>query len=246
MLFNVVTLFPEMFSTMGYGIIGRARDKGDIKFKFWNPRDYTKDSYHKVDDAPYGGGPGMVMMVGPLREAIQAAKRDSAKKSKIIYLTPQGRLLDQALVKDIASWDSDLILVAGRYEGIDERLLELEPGTEISIGDYVLSGGELAAMVTIDAVVRQIPGIVGDFDSVDQDSFSAGIFDYPQYTRPEVMDGYRVPEILLSGNHAKISQWRKKKALGKTWLKRPELLEKIELTVADRMLLNEFIKETKP
>ena len=193
MQFNIVTLFPEMFDAMDYGIIGRAKEKENIKLNFWNPRDYTEDNYSKVDDAPYGGGPGMVMMVKPLQAAIQEAKQANDKTKQIVYLTPQGKLLDQELVKKFASQDKELILVAGRYEGIDERLLQLEPGIEVSIGDYVLSGGELAAMVVIDAVTRQIPGIVGDNDSVRQDSFFEGILDYPHYTRPEVVDSYGVP-----------------------------------------------------
>lgn len=245
MQFDIVTLFPEMFDAMDYGVVGRAKGQGDIKLNYWNPRDYTKDNYHKVDDASYGGGPGMVMLVQPLREAIKKARQASKKESLLVYLTPQGNLLNQKMVKEFVNQDKNLILVSGRYEGIDERLMELEPGVEVSIGDYVLSGGELAAMVVIDAITRNIPGIVGDVGSVEQDSFYSGILDYPHYTRPEVIDGCGVPKVLLSGDHAKINRWRRRESLGRTWLRRPELLEKIELTADDRMLLNEFIKDIK-
>ena len=243
MKFNIITLFPEMFTAIDYGIIGRAKENELISLKFWNPRDYTEDNYHKVDDSPYGGGPGMVMLVKPLQAAIQAARQANSDPDLVVYLTPQGKLLNQELVIELAS-QKNLILVAGRYEGIDERLTKIEPGIEISIGDYVLSGGELAGMVVIDAVARQLPGVVGDADSVKQDSFSSftGLLDYPHYTRPEVIDGHVVPKVLLGGNHAEITCWRRKEALGRTWLRRPDLLEKIELTAADRMLLNEFIE----
>jgi len=244
MRFDIVTLFPEMFSAINYGVIGRAKEHKLIELNFWNPRDYTKDNYRKVDDSPYGGGPGMVMMVEPLREAIQAARKENSSPVKVIYLTPQGKLLTHSLVNELATHKS-LMLISGRYEGIDERLMEIEPGIEVSIGDYVLSGGELAAMVIVDAVTRQLAGVVGDVDSVTQDSFVNGLLDYPHYTRPEDVAGYKVPEVLLSGNHASIERFRRKNALGYTWLKRPELLAKIELTVDDRMLLNEFIEETE-
>jgi tRNA (guanine37-N1)-methyltransferase len=242
MQFNIITLFPEMFAAMDYGIIGRAKDKGIINLTCWNPRDYTEDNYRKVDDSPYGGGPGQVMLVKPLKEAIQAARCSNQEFSQVIYLTPQGKLLNHNLVKELTG-QKNLILVSGRYEGIDERLMEIELGIEISIGDYVLSGGELAAMVLIDAVTRQLPGVVGDADSVGQDSFFAGLLDYPHYTRPEVIDNLKVPEVLIGGNHAEITRFRRKAALGRTWQRRPELLTKIELTAIDRMLLNEFIEE---
>ncbi len=243
MRFNIITLFPEMFTAMNYGVIGRAKENGVIDVKCWNPRDYTEDNYRKVDDSPYGGGPGMVMLVKPLRAAITAARRSSAEFTPIVYLTPQGNLLNQKLVKELVLQKS-LILVSGRYEGIDERLMSIEPGIEVSIGDYVLSGGELPAMVLIDAVTRQFPGVLGDAGSASQDSFATGLLDCPHYTRPEVIENLAVPGVLLGGNHAEISRFRKKMALGRTWLRRPELLEKIELTAMDRMLLNEFIKET--
>ena len=242
MKFNVITLFPDMFAVMDYGVIGRAKDNGLINLKCWNPRDYTEDSYHKVDDSPYGGGPGMVMLVKPLQATIEAARRSNEGAAHVIYLTPQGRLLNQGLVRDLMQ-QKNLILVCGRYEGIDERLMSIEPGIEISIGDYVVSGGELPSMVLIDAVTRQLPGVLGDAGSVEQDSFSAGLFDYPHYTRPEVVENLAVPDVLLGGNHAEISRFRRKMALGRTWLRRPELLVKIELTATDRMLLNEFIEE---
>ncbi|MDR1057789.1 MAG: tRNA (guanosine(37)-N1)-methyltransferase TrmD [Coxiellaceae bacterium] len=240
MRFDIITLFPEMFSAIDYGVIGRAKGRKLIDLKFWNPRDYAENDYRKVDDSSYGGGPGMVMMVKPLQAAIQAAHKDNNESTTVIYLTPQGKLLKHNLVMELVT-KPVLILVSGRYEGIDERLMEIESGIEVSIGDYVLSGGELAAMVIIDAVARQLPGVIGDGGSVMQDSFSQGLLDYPHYTRPGVVDGYKVPEVLLSGDHAAVERFRRKEALGKTWLKRPELLTKIELTAVDRMLLNEFI-----
>lgn len=242
MQFDIVTLFPEMFAAIDYGVIGRAKENKLIGLKCWNPRDYTEDKYHKVDDSSYGGGPGMVMMVEPLQAAIQAARKVGNESAQVVYLTPQGKLLNHKLVMKLAA-QKHLILVSGRYEGIDERLMAIEPGMEVSIGDYVLSGGELAAMVVIDAVTRQLPGVVGDADSVAKDSFTEGLLDYPHYTRPENVAGLKVPEVLLGGNHAEIERFRRKQALGHTWQKRPELLTKIELTAADRMLLNEFIEE---
>jgi tRNA (guanine37-N1)-methyltransferase len=242
MQFDIVTLFPEMFAAIDYGVIGRAKENKLIDLKCWNPRDYTEDKYHKVDDTSYGGGPGMVMMVEPLQAAIKAARRGNNDSSQVVYLTPQGKLLNHKLVMKLAS-QKHLILVSGRYEGIDERLMEIEPGIEVSIGDYVLTGGELPAMVVIDAVTRQLPGVVGDADSVANDSFTEGLLDYPHYTRPESVAGIKVPEVLLGGNHAEIERFRRKQALGSTWQKRSELLTKIELTAADRMLLNEFIEE---
>lgn len=234
-----------MFTAMDAGVVGRAKEKGLIDLNLWNPRDYTEDNYRKVDDAPFGGGPGMIMMVEPLQKAIQAACK-GIKRPKVVYLTPSGKLLNHRLAKELADNKEDLILVSGRYEGIDERLVAMEPGTEVSIGDYVLSGGELASMVLIDAVSRQIPGVLGDEASAKNDSFYEGLLDHPHYTRPEALGGHQVPGALLSGNHAEISRWRRKEALGRTWLKRPELLGKIELTSEDRMLLNEFIEDLTP
>ena len=231
-----------MFTALDCGITGRAKENGLITLECWNPRDYTKDSYHKVDDSPYGGGPGMVMLFEPLQLAIQAARQADIEPASVVYLTPQGKLLDQDLVTTLAT-KKRLILLAGRYEGIDERLIELGViDMEVSIGDYVLSGGELAAMVVVDAITRQLPEALGDADSAKQDSFASGLLDYPHYTRPEFIDEHGVPKVLLSGDHAMIVRWRRKQALGRTWFRRPELLEKIELTAADSMLLNEFIK----
>lgn len=244
MRFDIITLFPQMFTALDYGITSRAKENGLITLDFWNPRDYTKDNYHKVDDSPYGGGPGMVMLFEPLQLAIQAARKAGSEPASVVYLTPQGKLLDQNLITNFAA-QKRLILLAGRYEGIDERLVEHEVDMEVSIGDYVLSGGELAAMVIIDVITRQLPEALGDADSAKQDSFVDGLLDYPHYTRPEFIDGHNVPKILLSGDHTTIARWRRKQALGRTWTRRPELLTKIELTAADSMLLNEFIKETK-
>ncbi len=242
MHFDIVTLFPEMFIALDSGITGRAREKGLIALDFWNPRDYTKNSYHKVDDSPYGGGPGMLMLFEPLQLAIQAARKADGESPLVVYLTPQGELLNQNLITKLAG-QKRLILLAGRYEGIDERLIESEVDVEVSIGDYVLSGGELAAMVVVDAITRQLPGALGDADSSKQDSFVDNLLDYPHYTRPEVIAERSVPKVLLSGDHAAIARWRRKQALGRTWIRRPELLAKIELTAADNMLLNEFIEE---
>jgi tRNA (guanine37-N1)-methyltransferase len=247
MQFNIITLLGEMFAAMDYGVVGRAKEKGIINIKCFNPRDYTYDNYRKVDDSPYGGGPGMVMLVKPLKAAIEDAEACSKKevgKTQLVYLTPQGKLLDQSLVEELAS-NKSLTLVAGRYEGIDERLMDMKPGLEVSIGDYVLSGGELPAMVLIDTIARQIPGVLGDAGSGSQDSFVNGLLDYPHYTRPEVIEHHRVPKVLLGGDHAAIEKFRRKMALGRTWLRRPDLLAKIELTEVDRMLLNEFLEERK-
>jgi len=247
MRIDVVTLFPEMVQTITeYGVTGRASRSGILELVTWNPRDYTRDRHRTVDDRPYGGGPGMVMMVEPLRAAIQAARSSvqsvtPGRQPKIVYLTPQGRKLDQAGVQHLAG--EDLILVAGRYEGIDERLIELEVDEEWSIGDYVLSGGELAAMVVIDAVTRLLPGALGDENSAQQDSFMEGLLDCPHYTRPEDLDGRQVPDVLLGGNHQQIARWRLKQALGRTWLRRPELLQQKELDAEQQALLNEFIEE---
>jgi tRNA (guanine37-N1)-methyltransferase len=244
MRFDIITLFPQMFTALDCGIVGRAREKRLITLNCWNPRAYTKNKYHKVDDSPYGGGPGMVMLFKPLQMALQAARLSNNELSLVVYLTPQGKLLDQKLVAELTT-QKRLILLAGRYEGIDERLVKTEIDAEISIGDYVLSGGELAAMVMVDAITRQLPGALGDIDSAKQDSFSYGLLDYPHYTKPKFIANSSVPKILLSGNHAAIARWRRKQSLGRTWERRPELLTKIELTAADSMLLNEFIEETE-
>jgi len=240
--FSIVSLFPEMFQALTVGITGRAIKEGLIHLEHWNPRDFTIDKHKSVDDRPYGGGPGMVMLAEPLQAAIQAAKKSAQGKPTAIYLSPQGRPLDQEGALELANKKS-LILLAGRYEGIDERIIELEVDEEWSIGDYVLSGGELAAMVLIDTVTRLIPGVVGDENSVAQDSLITGLLKYPQYTRPENIAGAKVPEVLLSGHHKQIETWRLKTSLGKTWLRRPDLLAKKQLNEEELALLTEFIEE---
>jgi len=238
----VVTLFPEMFVALtDYGITGRAIGNAMMSVAFFNPRDYASDRHQSVDDRPYGGGPGMVMTIEPLRRAIVDA-RAWALPATVVYLTPQGRLLDHAGVDSLATL-SGMVLVAGRYEGIDERLVELEVDQEWSIGDYVLSGGELPAMVLMDAVARQLPGVLGHRQSARQDSFVDGLLDCPHYTRPEVYESRRVPEVLLSGNHEAIRRWRLKHSLGRTRQRRPEMLAKLELSEEQRRLLSEYQAE---
>ena len=240
---QVVTLFPQMFSALSdNGVTGRAIQNGLVQMGTINPRDYTEDRHNTVDDRPYGGGPGMVMMVEPLRKAIGEARKVLSDKAKVIYLSPQGRKLDQEGLRELAT-NEEMILLCGRYEGIDERLIASEVDEEWSIGDYVLSGGELAAMVLIDGVTRLIPGALGHEDSAVQDSFMNGLLDTPHYTRPEVLDGEAVPDVLLSGNHKNIERWRLKQALGRTWLRRPDMLEKLTLDQAQEDLLAEFIRE---
>lgn len=241
MRFDIVTLFPEMFAALKCGITGRAQDKQLIDLNYWNPRDYTTDKYRKVDDSPYGGGPGMVMMFEPIQLALQAARKANCTKPLTIYLTPQGQTLNQNLISELSS-QTNIILLAGRYEGVDQRIIDHEVDLEVSIGDYVLSGGELAAAIIIDAITRQLPGALGDENSCKQDSFATGLLDHPSYTRPECIDNHLVPKVLLSGDHEAIACWRRKQALGRTWLRRPDLIEKTLLTQRDSMLLNEFIK----
>ncbi|MBZ0073013.1 MAG: tRNA (guanosine(37)-N1)-methyltransferase TrmD [Thiohalobacteraceae bacterium] len=242
MRIDVVTLFPEMVRTVAeYGVTGRAVQRGLLRIETWNPRDYTHDRHRTVDDRPYGGGPGMVMRYEPLRDVIRAVRREVPGHC-VAYLSPQGRRLDQTRLRALATMPG-FVLVAGRYEGIDERLLVSEIDEEWSIGDYVLSGGELGAMVVIDAVARLQPGALGDEDSAEQDSFSTGLLDCPHYTRPESVDGMTVPAVLLGGNHADIERWRLKQALGRTWRRRPDLLEWVELSQQQRALLEEFIQE---
>ena len=241
MRIDVVTLFPEMIRHVTeYGVTGKAAARGLLELSTWNPRDYTHDRHRSVDDRPYGGGPGMVMSAQPLCDAIGAARAGAGDVS-VIYLSPQGALLDQAAIRGFAARQR-LILLCGRYEGIDERVVDLEVDEEWSLGDYVLSGGELAAMVVIDAVTRLLPDALGDEGSAEQDSFSNGLLDCPHYTRPETFAGMRVPEVLLGGHHAEIERWRHKQALGRTWLRRPELLAKRQLTEEDAALLAEFVK----
>lgn len=245
MWFGVISLFPEMFQALTeHGVSGRAVKQEKVTIKCWNPRDFAHDNYQTVDDRPYGGGPGMLMKIQPLQDAIQAAKQAAGEGAKVIYLSPQGRKLDQQGVLELAQ-QPKLILVAGRYEGIDERLIEREIDEEWSLGDFVLSGGELAAMTLMDAVIRLTPGVLNHDQSAQQDSFMEGLLDCPHYTRPEVYEGQAVPEVLLSGNHEKIRQWRLKQSLGRTWQRRPDLLENLELTKEQHRLLTEFLSENQ-
>lgn len=243
MWIGVISLFPEMFRAITeHGVTGRAVKSGLLQIECWNPRDFTHDKHRTVDDRPYGGGPGMLMMVQPLRDAIHAAKQAAGDGAKVIYLSPQGRKLTQAGVTELAT-NQKLILVAGRYEGIDERVIQTEVDEEWSIGDYVLSGGELPAMTLIDAVSRLVPGVLGDQASAEQDSFTDGLLDHPHYTRPEVLDGLAVPEALTSGNHEVIRRWRLKQSLGRTWQRRPELINNLALTDEQESLLAEYVRE---
>ena len=246
MRLGVVTLFPEMFRAVtDFGVTGRAVKNGLLELQTWNPRDFTHDKHNTVDDRPYGGGPGMLMMVQPLRDAIHAAKAAIGDSAKVIYLSPQGRKLTQQGVEELAKSDS-LVLVCGRYEGIDERIIQTEVDEEWSIGDYVLSGGELPAMALIDSVSRLVPGVLGKKASAEQDSFSDGLLDCPHYTRPESLDGLDVPAVLLSGNHEHIRRWRLQQSLGRTLLRRPDLLKNLALTDEQTKLLNEFVEQTNP
>ena len=238
MRFDVITLFPEMFDAIRLGVTGRAIDKGLVELVLWNPRDYTEDVHQTVDDRPYGGGPGMVMKVEPLLAAIKAAKAQSPA-SKVIYLSPQGQRFVQATAV-AATQTSGIILIAGRYEGIDERVIHSFVDEEWSLGDFVLSGGELPAMVVIDSMIRLLPGALGHAESAEQDSFSDGLLDCPHYTRPENILNQDVPSVLLSGDHEKIRLWRLQQALGRTWLRRPDLLEGRELNKQEQKLLDEF------
>ena len=235
----LITLFPEMFSALtDYGISGRAIKNGLVQCNSFNPRDFTEDRHQTVDDRPYGGGPGMVMMIEPLRKAISVAKDWAGDDALVVYLSPQGQVLGQQAVNRFATQQS-LILIAGRYEVIDERLIALEIDEEWSIGDYVLSGGELPAMVLMDALIRQLPGALGHSDSADQDSFAEGLLDCPHYTRPEDYQGQVVPEVLLSGNHEKIRRWRLQQSLLRTQQRRPDLLDRLELNKEQKALLKE-------
>ncbi|MEH8047631.1 tRNA (guanosine(37)-N1)-methyltransferase TrmD [Gallibacterium anatis] len=243
MWIGVITLFPEMFKAITeFGVTSRAIKHELLQLHCWNPRDFTHDKHKTVDDRPYGGGPGMLMMVQPLRDAIQAAKAEAGDDAKVIYLSPQGRKLNQAGVEQLAK-NQKMILVCGRYEGIDERVIETEIDEEWSIGDYVLTGGELPAMTLIDAVSRFVPGVLGKQASAEEDSFVDGLLDCPHYTRPEVFDGLVVPPVLISGNHEEIRKWRLKQSLQRTWLRRPELLEGLALTDEQRLLLKQAQQE---
>lgn len=246
MWIGIVSLFPEMFQAISqYGITRRAMEKNILTMAFWNPRDFAEDRHQTVDDKPYGGGPGMLMKVEPLRKAIAAAKSARPIKNTqcpVIVMSPQGKKLEQ---KGLEEWSDcqQMVLVAGRYEGIDERLIEQDIDFEISIGDYVLSGGEVPAMVLIDGLTRLLPGAVGDSESVERESFTQGLLDYPQYTRPEEVEDHRVPNVLLSGDHGEIEKWRMKQALGRTFKRRPDLIEKYQLSANEQQLLDEFLQE---
>jgi tRNA (guanine37-N1)-methyltransferase len=243
MRIDVITLFPESLEGLtGLGVTGRAIREGRVELKTWNPRDLATDRHRTVDDRPYGGGPGMVMAVEPLSSTIAAARKEHTGETPVSLMSPQGRKLDQAGVDELAGRQG-LILVCGRYEGIDERLVESDIDEQWSIGDYVISGGELAAAVLIDAVTRLLPGVLGHEQSAVEDSFVDGLLDHPHYTRPEVAGGKAVPEVLLSGDHEAIRRWRRKQALGRTWQLRPDLLENRQLDEEAELLLKEFRKE---
>lgn len=240
---GIVTLFPGMFGALGdYGITGRAARSGLLRLRYWNPRDYTQDRHRTVDDKPYGGGPGMLMKTEPVSAAIRAAKQALPAGTRVLYLSPQGQPLTQRRVGELAG-EQALILLCGRYEGVDERVLHTLVDEECSVGDFVLSGGELAAMALLDAVTRLLPGALGAADSAAQDSFAEGLLDHPHYTRPELFEGQRVPEVLLSGDHARIARWRRQQALVATWRKRPDLLVMLELSANDQQLLDAYRAE---
>ena len=245
MHFDVISLFPEMVATIAeFGVVGRARRRGLVTLETENPRDHTSDVHRTVDDRPYGGGPGMVMKYEPLAGAVNAARQRSPAGSPVVYLSPQGRVFDQALARRYAGMPG-LILLAGRYEGIDERFIESQVDEELSLGDFVLSGGEVPAMAVIDAVVRLLPGVLGDEESAAQDSFMEGLLDHPHYTRPEDVDGRKVPDVLLSGDHAEIARWRLKEALGRTYMRRPDLVGKLGLSDEQQALLDEYLEEQR-
>lgn len=240
MRIDVISLFPDFIAQCAaFGVTGRASERGLLALHGWNPRDYAEGNYRRVDERPFGGGPGMVMLIDPLRAAIEAARQADPAPVRVIYLSPQGVPLTQAKARELASRER-VILLCGRYEGIDERLIEAEVDEELSIGDYVLSGGELAAAVVVDAVARLQEGALSDSESAEQDSFEGGLLDCPHYTRPVEHELGRVPDVLLSGNHAEIARWRRKEALGRTWQRRPDLLDESALSKSDHRLLDEY------
>ena len=243
MHFGVISILPEMFSSLQYGVCGRAIEQGIARVDVWNPRDWSTRTHRQVDDKPYGGGPGMVMMYEPLHGAITHAQSQMPAHCRVIFLSPQGRQIKQCDLNKIAATQQPLLFLAGRYEGIDERIIEHHVDEEWSLGDFVLSGGELAAMVFIDSIMRLLPGVLGNPGSAIHDSFMDGLLDYPHYTRPESVRGASVPDVLRKGNHQEIQRWRKKQALGRTWLKRRELLDALTLNEVDKQLLVEFIDE---
>ena len=251
--FDVVTIFPEMLDALlDHGITRRALDEKRFELATWDPRDYATDSYRRVDDRPYGGGPGMVMMAEPMQACIDAAREGQRAagiaRPRVVLMSPQGERLDETLVNALAA-EEGLVVIAARYEGVDERVIGRSVDREISIGDYVLSGGELPAMVLIDCIVRKLPGVLNSEESAAQDSFvpgpsfARGMLDWPHYTRPEEWQGERVPQVLLSGNHAAIARWRRKQALGRTWERRPDLVDEKALSKEDRQMLDEYRKE---
>jgi len=245
MRFDVVTLFPEMITAAAsYGVTGRAIERKIVSLSAWNPRDYTHDKHRTVDDRPYGGGPGMVMKYQPLHDAVKNAKQAGSDTAKVVYLSPQGKPITQALLSKACDI-SHIILIAGRYEGVDERFVEMDCDEEWSVGDYVISGGELAALIVIDAVTRLLPGVLGHEESARQDSHINGLLDYPHFTRPEQLEGCSVPEVLLSGNHANIERWRMQQALGRTWQRRPDLLKNKSLSAEQEYLLQQFKSEVE-
>ena len=243
MRFRVVTLFPEMVTAaLGHGICGRALARGLAEAGTVNPRDFAVDAHKTVDDRPYGGGPGMVLKFQPMQAAIAEARHSLSAAARVVFLSPQGRRFDQDVAREMTTWPG-MVLVAGRYEGFDERLLEAEADEEISLGDFVLTGGEVAALAVLDAVIRLLPGALGDECSAVEDSFADGLLDCPHYTRPEEWKGRKVPDVLLSGNHAAIARWRRKQALGRTWDRRPDLIDEPALAREDRQLLEEYRRE---
>ena len=242
--FGIITLFPEMFQALNVGITGRALQRKLLNLQYFNPRNYTSDKHGAVDDKPYGGGPGMVLQVQPLQASIAAAKAKLGVNAPVIYLSPQGKRLTQDALPQLIA-QAPLILLAGRYEGIDQRIIENEVDAEWSIGDYILTGGELAAMVMIDAMTRLLPEALGDAGSANAESFTTGLLDHPHYTRPEKIAGHSVPQVLLSGDHAAIERWRLKQALGRTWQQRPDVLSAKQLTQLEKILLTEFQYEAK-
>ncbi len=241
---GIISLFPEMFQALQVGITGRALQRQLLSLQFFNPRDFTTDKHGAVDDKPYGGGPGMVLQVQPLRDSIAAAKQKLGAKAPVIYLSPQGKRLNQASLSSLMA-QAPLILLAGRYEGIDQRVIDTQVDEQWSIGDYILTGGELPAMVMVDAMTRLLPGALGDPESAQAESFTTGLLDHPHYTRPEMINEQKVPPVLLSGDHAAIERWRLKQALGRTWQARPDLLANKSLSELEQSLLTEFQHEAK-
>lgn len=244
MQIGIITLFPELFNALHFGVVGRAIERELVEIIYFNPRDFAQDKHRHVDDRPYGGGPGMVMLAEPLAACIEHAKAKLPTGTKLVYLSPQGRVFNQEVAENAVTCSS-LLLLCGRYEGIDERIVSEYVDFEWSLGDYVLSGGEFAALAVVDALTRLIPGVLGHQDSAAEDSFSAGLLDCPHYTRPEVFHEQAVPQVLLSGNHADIASWRMQQSLGRTWERRPDLLKQLQLTKKQQQLLDEYIQQVR-